>query len=744
MSTLKTTLLDSIVPLLPKSVQSTVILNADSLISDTQADVSKLVGENVNATIGTVSNSLVGNINPVDIVTSNLSAVDLSNNIEPSVLSSTINKSTDVFYSKLQALLNASPTSTGIDFNYIKSQTIDSVSTSMSADVKNSIQSKATDIFNSPISSFSNLTDLTADTFSFDNIDLTFSGLLSSKAFQKAALFDTFNTDNTDKIEKTSTGFVDPNGTYPKKEYEGLADTNKLSQGDVNGTIVQKKNKERILSAKLPNDNYWSQPLSSFNGQYPYNKVYQTESGHVVEFDDTPGAERIHVYHRSGTFIEIDNNGSVISRTVGSDYKIIDKNGYISIAGKANVSVTGECNVYVGANANIEVDGSAFINAKNDIEINAGGRLKLSAAEAIDMRSPEIYIEADVECHLNVGTNINIQSDQVNIKSNNTLNMQSTNSMDIKTDGVMRVESASTMNVKSNADYRLQSASDGHMLFGGVWNADSGGVTMINQGSAGGATGAVTAPSAEFSSSGLPAARKDFTETIINDPLTLTIADQYAITVETETEDYEQLKNKLILDGITDSNELNVVPLVYNEDISTTVSGTSIIQPNATIKGMQSLPDNFQLSEHFTLAMLSSKAAVSKQKLTAQNGLTYGEIAFNLQTLALNVLEPIYNVYPNMFVTSGFRLNTSGSSTSQHTIGQAVDIQFRNISKQEYFEIAKVIKNIINYDQLLLEYSSYTNNPWIHISLKPTGDNRNQILTFWNHRKYGTGLFNLG
>ena len=36
---------------------------------------------------------------------------------------------------------------------------------------------------------------------------------------------------------------------------------------------------------------------------YPKNHVYETESGHIKEFDDTEGAERIHEYHKSGTFL---------------------------------------------------------------------------------------------------------------------------------------------------------------------------------------------------------------------------------------------------------------------------------------------------------------------------------------------------------------------------------------------------------------------------------------------------------
>ena len=54
----------------------------------------------------------------------------------------------------------------------------------------------------------------------------------------------------------------------------------------------------------------WDQPIPPYSARYPYNHVYQSESGHILEFDDTPDNERVHLYHRAGTFIEIDSNGT--------------------------------------------------------------------------------------------------------------------------------------------------------------------------------------------------------------------------------------------------------------------------------------------------------------------------------------------------------------------------------------------------------------------------------------------------
>lgn len=44
---------------------------------------------------------------------------------------------------------------------------------------------------------------------------------------------------------------------------------------------------------------------------YPLNKVYETESGHYKEYDDTAGAERIKESHKSGTFYEMDKDGNM-------------------------------------------------------------------------------------------------------------------------------------------------------------------------------------------------------------------------------------------------------------------------------------------------------------------------------------------------------------------------------------------------------------------------------------------------
>ena len=56
------------------------------------------------------------------------------------------------------------------------------------------------------------------------------------------------------------------------------------------------------------------QPPSDYNTTYPYNFVHTTKAGHAIELDDTPGFERIHWWHRSGSYEEVSSNKDGVSK----------------------------------------------------------------------------------------------------------------------------------------------------------------------------------------------------------------------------------------------------------------------------------------------------------------------------------------------------------------------------------------------------------------------------------------------
>ena len=64
-------------------------------------------------------------------------------------------------------------------------------------------------------------------------------------------------------------------------------------------------------------------PKTTYKAEYPYNRATLTESGHQFEMDDTPGAERIRMGHKSGTYWEISPNGKKVELVSGDDYKYL-------------------------------------------------------------------------------------------------------------------------------------------------------------------------------------------------------------------------------------------------------------------------------------------------------------------------------------------------------------------------------------------------------------------------------------
>ena len=71
--------------------------------------------------------------------------------------------------------------------------------------------------------------------------------------------------------------------------------------------------------------------VTEYAAKYPYNSTITTESGHVLELDDTPKAERIHVYHKSGSYIEIFPDGSIVTKSMKDTSSITMNNHAISI-----------------------------------------------------------------------------------------------------------------------------------------------------------------------------------------------------------------------------------------------------------------------------------------------------------------------------------------------------------------------------------------------------------------------------
>jgi hypothetical protein len=125
--------------------------------------------------------------------------------------------------------------------------------------------------------------------------------------------------------------------------------------------------------------------------------------------------------------------------------------------------------------------------------------------------------------------------------------------------------------------------------------------------------------------------------------------------------------------------------------------------------------------------------------INAQLGLLEDDIAYRLALLAVNILQPLKDKYPNIIVTSGFRQNNTG--IGQHELGEACDIQIHNQTPELLYEVADYISKFLNFDILILNWTTVgTGEPWIHVSFSPKSL-RSTVLTKDFADVFHEGLF---
>ena len=102
----------------------------------------------------------------------------------------------------------------------------------------------------------------------------------------------------------------------------------------------------------------------------------KTAAGHLLEFDDTSGAEKFSVTSPAKRTIVFDDGGNKITVSDGGSNSVeIDSNG----AGKVTIKAGGDVTVEAGGNAKITAKMAAEVDAMN-IKLTAKGSLELSGA----------------------------------------------------------------------------------------------------------------------------------------------------------------------------------------------------------------------------------------------------------------------------------------------------------------------------------------------------------------------------
>ena len=235
------------------------------------------------------------------------------------------------------------------------------------------------------------------------------------------------------ELATTSKGFYDPNGVYPK--YKDEVDTNRLavnlkedgSETNPHLSLTLRRS-TRITGVATADFNpitaadgssiaasdgdTFDQPEIPYATVYPYNRVFESESGHIMEYDDTPDNERIHQRHKTGTSYEIHPDGT--------QTEIIKGDHYTLTSGKRQAEIQGNCDISIDGRHKLFLNKSGTLNNHYDIQIGANANINIQVDKGnINMVTVDgnINVNSGGDYNVKVGGNMTIAVDGSEIKN---------------------------------------------------------------------------------------------------------------------------------------------------------------------------------------------------------------------------------------------------------------------------------------------------------------------------------------
>ena len=187
----------------------------------------------------------------------------------------------------------------------------------------------------------------------------------------------------------------DSDNPHPSLSIRQADRTTNIGRADFNPIDIGRANAPAARSLPGDDGTNFNEPETTYKTQYPHNHVYESEAGHIVEFDDTPNSERIHERHSTGTGYEINEFGDKVQRVKRDNYEIISNDHFAHIKGTHNTTVDGGVRVFV--NANGTADSNYTIQVGNNANVNVQvdkGNINLVATQGeINMKAEDMNID---------------------------------------------------------------------------------------------------------------------------------------------------------------------------------------------------------------------------------------------------------------------------------------------------------------------------------------------------------------
>lgn len=154
-----------------------------------------------------------------------------------------------------------------------------------------------------------------------------------------------------------------------------------------------------------------SEPKNTRNPKYPHNIATMSDSGHVIERDDTPNNERLCFQDKDGSYIE-KHKKNIVVKAIQHLYNFC-KNYYLAVTGDRIISIqNGDYLKIISGDKVIEIDNGEFyvtasnvkiistgyvnIESQGNCEINSGGNMELNASGQLKLVGSTVSVNGSM------------------------------------------------------------------------------------------------------------------------------------------------------------------------------------------------------------------------------------------------------------------------------------------------------------------------------------------------------------
>ena len=151
----------------------------------------------------------------------------------------------------------------------------------------------------------------------------------------------------------------------------------------------------------------------TYRPTYPKNHVFNTESGHLFEFDDTNSYNRILLSHASGSYQEYSNDGTYVSHIVSKMYEVVSNDKFSLIEGASVETINKSLKLKVNKldalnnHFDIEVGSNASMNVmirSGDLNLNVTGNVNLRSSADTNIDCANFRVAATGAVKITSGT----------------------------------------------------------------------------------------------------------------------------------------------------------------------------------------------------------------------------------------------------------------------------------------------------------------------------------------------------